>query len=72
MKKRIRNAKFPYEKSLNELDKGALPVGLKPYINELTTLDFISKGQNIIFAGNPGTGNYRKKLLMERNVYITL
>ena len=53
---RIRQAKFPYKKYLEDIDREALPVEGQARLSELETLDFIDKGQNIILAGNPGTG----------------
>jgi len=53
---RIRNAKFPYQKTLDALDIKLLPKGAKDSFQNLRTLDFIKDKQNIIFAGNPGTG----------------
>lgn len=54
--KRIRTAKFPYKKYLDEIDIDALPEGVKGHFKHLCSLDFIKSNQNIIFAGNPGTG----------------
>lgn len=53
---RIRQAKFPYKKYLEELDRKELPPDGQERISELETLNFIKKGQNVILAGNPGTG----------------
>ncbi|MCB2295404.1 ATP-binding protein [Clostridium algoriphilum] len=33
-----------------------LPTDAKKKINMLSSLDFIKTGQNVILAGNPGTG----------------
>jgi len=53
---RIRQAGFPYKKYLEDLKKEDLPVEAQGKINELSSLEFIKQGQNIILAGNPGTG----------------
>ena len=53
---RIRNAKFPYKKYMEDLDRKKLPKGIQGKLSELATLDFVEKGQNVILAGNPGTG----------------
>lgn len=53
---RIRAAKFPYLKYLEELQVDALPLQAQEKFHALNSLDFISKKQNIILAGNPGTG----------------
>ena len=55
-KNRIKNAKFPYKKYLDELRVDYLPSDCKKKIKELKTLNFIKEGRNIIMAGNPGTG----------------
>lgn len=53
---RIRLAKFPYKKYLEDLVIEDLPTDAKKKLNILSTLDFIKTGQNVILAGNPGTG----------------
>lgn len=55
-KNRIRNARFPYKKYLDELQVDYLPEDAKKKFKELKTLNFIEEGRNIILAGNPGTG----------------
>lgn len=55
-KNRIRNAKFPYRKYLDELKIEYLPEDCRKKLKELKTLNFIDEGRNIILAGNPGTG----------------
>lgn len=53
---RIRRANFPYKKYLTDLEKECLPLDAQNKLNMLETLEFIKNGQNIILAGNPGTG----------------
>jgi len=55
-KQRIRRAGFPYIKQLNDLIKKELPDDAQEKLLSLARLDFIKNGQNIILAGNPGTG----------------
>jgi len=55
-KNRIKNARFPYKKYLDELKVDYLPEDCKKRLKELKTLNFIEEGRNIILAGNPGTG----------------
>ncbi len=55
-KNRIRNARFPYKKYLDELQVDYLPEDAKKRFKELKTLNFIDEGRNVILAGNPGTG----------------
>ena len=71
-KNRIRAANFPYKKYLEDLSLEDLPHDAKKKLKVLKSLDFIKNGQNIILAGSPGTGNYRKFLLMERNKHIPI
>ncbi|MEA2103119.1 MAG: IS21-like element helper ATPase IstB [Candidatus Cloacimonadota bacterium] len=53
---RIRSAKFPYKKYLEDLEVEFLPEDGRKKLKFLKTLDFIRNGQNVILAGNPGTG----------------
>ncbi len=53
---RIRQAAFPFKKTIEDLEINHLPVQAKKYLKSLQTLDFIHTGQNVILAGNPGTG----------------
>ena len=69
---RIRIAAFPAKKHLEDLKIDELPRDAQNKLGILKTLDFIKNGQNLILAGPPGTGNYRKFLFMERNKHIFL
>ncbi|NLE04421.1 MAG: ATP-binding protein [Crenarchaeota archaeon] len=53
---RIKNAKFPYVKYLEELKYDAFPLEVSNKIRELQSLSFIDQGKNVIFVGNPGVG----------------
>lgn len=55
-KNRIRLAQFPYKKYLEDLVINELPEDAQKKLKMLSTLDFIKDGQNVILAGNPGTG----------------
>jgi len=55
-KAQIRGAGFPQYKSLYDLHKLDLPSEAAEKLITLESLDFIAAGQNVIFAGNPGTG----------------
>lgn len=55
-KQRIRRAGFPYLKQLQDLVKKELPQDAQNKLLTLSRLDFIKNGQNVILAGNPGTG----------------
>ena len=56
IKNRIRLAKFPYKKHIEDLSLEDLPQDARDKIKIFSTLEFIETGQNIILAGNPGTG----------------
>lgn len=53
---RVRNANFPYKKYLTDLKRECLPEDAKNKLSMLETLEFIKNGQNLVLAGNPGTG----------------
>lgn len=55
-KERIRRAGFPYIKYLNDLIQTELPIDAQEKLTDISSLDFIKEGRNIILAGNPGTG----------------
>lgn len=55
-KAQIRQAGFPSKMYLTDLQRHLLPQDAKNKLPELERLDFISNAQNIILAGNPGTG----------------
>lgn len=56
VKNRIRNARFPYKKYIEDLIIEDLPQDARNKIKVFSSLEFIETGQNIILAGNPGTG----------------
>lgn len=53
---RIRLAKFPYKKYIEDLVIDDLPEDAQKKLKILSSLEFITTGQNVILAGNPGTG----------------
>ena len=55
-KSQIRQAGFPSRMYLHDLDHEHLPVDAAQKLPLLERLDFIKSGQNIVLAGNPGTG----------------
>ena len=56
LKARVKNANFPQKKYLDDLDLDCLPLDGRNKLKSLKTLDFLRQGQNVILAGNPGTG----------------
>jgi len=55
-KTQIRLAGFPAKMYLTHLDRSQLPAGAQEKLPLLERLDFIKTAQNVILAGNPGTG----------------
>lgn len=55
-KAQIRNARFPSRMYLSDLERDQLPPGAREKLPLLERLDFIASAQNVILAGNPGTG----------------
>lgn len=55
-KNRVRLAHFPYKKYLEDLVMADLPEDAQKKLKLFQSLEFIPGGQNIILAGNPGTG----------------
>lgn len=53
---RIRRANFPYKKYMEDLKEDFLPEDARKKLWNIKKLDFIENNQNLIFAGNPGTG----------------
>lgn len=56
LKQRVKRAKFPAQKLLQDLITDELPTDGAEKLPMLQRLDFIAEGQNIILSGNPGTG----------------
>ena len=55
-KAQIRQAGFPARMYLHDLEREFLPEDAAEKLPMLERLDFIARGENIILAGNPGTG----------------
>lgn len=54
--RKVKAARFPYLKTLDEFDCSRLEHVNEATIHELASCDFVSNSQNIIMIGNPGTG----------------
>jgi DNA replication protein DnaC len=66
-KRRIKQACLPTYKSFEAFDTD-FQKGITPWqINQLSALTWIDGIYNLILIGPPGTGNYRKRLFIERN-----
>ncbi len=55
-KSQIRQAGFPSRMYLHDLQRQHLPPGAAGKLPLLERLDFVKSGQNVVLAGNPGTG----------------
>ncbi len=55
-RRKIKSSNFPYLKTLDELECSFLEHITEAFIHELASCDFISKRQNVVMIGNPGTG----------------
>ena len=53
---RIRSARFPVLKSLNDFDHGFQPSINRKKLEELSSLRFIDNKENVLFLGPPGVG----------------
>jgi DNA replication protein DnaC len=62
--RRLREARFPEVKTLEQIDWSALQGVSKHKIVELASCGFIEKAEDLIIAGPIGTGNYVKRSLM--------
>jgi DNA replication protein DnaC len=56
--KRIREARFPYRRYIQDIDLGEYATDVAKEIESLFDLDFIGSKENVIAIGNPGRGNY--------------
>jgi DNA replication protein DnaC len=56
VKNRLRYARFPYKKYLEDFDVSKYEPELRSKFNELNTLNFIKEKENIILIGSPGSG----------------
>lgn len=57
MKRRLKAAAFPYQKTLDEFDFSQLNPSVSPlFLQELASCQFLRNKQNVIFIGNPGRG----------------
>ena len=56
IKRRTKEAKFPYKKYLVDFDRAKYSEEFLPEFEELETLDFINKNENVLLMGTSGAG----------------
>ena len=78
IRRRLRDARFPYKKYLVDFQTDHLSDELTSQIRKLQTLDFIDAKENVILIGNPGTGKSHLAIalgieacMQSRNVLFT-
>ena len=54
--KEIRSSGFPYEKSLEDFDWSFQPSVPRAVVEDLATLRFVERAENIVLVGSPGVG----------------
>ena len=60
-------AGFPYVKTLQDFDWSFQPSVPRAEIEDLVTLGFVDRHENVIFVGSPGVGNFAGLPIMLRN-----
>lgn len=68
--RRLKWAKFPYQKTLDDYDLGEQKSLTERQIRQLKEMNWLEQQYNLILLGPPGVGNYRKLFIMERNKRI--
>ena len=64
---RVRSSGFPYVKTLSDFDWSFQPSVPRAKVEELATLRFVDRAENVLLVGSPGVGNYARKWIMLRN-----
>ena len=64
LKRKLREAKFPLLKTLEQFDYGSAEALDKRLMRELESGEYLGSHRNIIFMGKSGTGNYAKYSVM--------
>ena len=72
LKTRLKDARFPFKKYLQDLDLDEYDTEIKHEIEDLMSLQFIKDKENVICIGNPGRGNYAHFQIMLTNGLFVL
>jgi len=54
--KRLKQARFPTRKHLEDFDRDRLTPSARKKLKEVATLGFLEEGENLLIMGNPGVG----------------
>ena len=65
--RRIEKASFPYVKTLRDFDFSFQPSIPRGVVEDLATLGFLDRHENVVLVGSPGVGNYAGLPIMLRN-----
>ena len=60
----LKLSNIPLEKNIESFNRNRLPQKADSYLSMLLTGTFVEHTENVLAFGNPGSGNYRKFLLM--------
>lgn len=66
----LKEAKFPFAKTLDEFEFDRIPELKKEAINELATGNFLADNTNLIFYGPPGTGKTHLSIAIARQLCL--
>ncbi len=66
-KRRIKGARFPFTKTLDEFDYGRLEHVSEAFIRQLASCDFVERRQNVVMIGNPGSGKTHLSISLGMN-----
>ncbi|MBM6954052.1 ATP-binding protein, partial [Enorma phocaeensis] len=54
--RRVEKANFPYVKTLADFDFSFQPSLSRPVVEELASLGFLERRENVVLVGSPGVG----------------
>ncbi|MBR3384216.1 MAG: IS21-like element helper ATPase IstB, partial [Atopobiaceae bacterium] len=54
--RRVQKANFPYVKTLADFDFSFQPSLSRPVVEDLATMGFLERGENVVLVGSPGVG----------------
>lgn len=64
IRQRIRSSGFPYVKTLRDFDWGFQPSVPRAKVEELATLRFMERAENVVLVGSPGVGKTHLAIAM--------